>query len=192
MAIWGQLLTKACKSQGWRKFWSKGIESNLFFTEWFACVHAQSGPVLCDPMDCSPGGSSVHGIFQAWRLEWVVISLSRRSSWPRDWTRVSRIVGRCFTIWPACKSANMTNQSFSPSCETFSSVLPLFPCTEGEDSSSGEIISGGRSDFHEIGSHGGDLAKSLCLFSYVSLQFPHTTFTFFNWQSMHPDRKSVV
>ena len=49
-------------------------------------------------MDCSPPGSSVHGIFQA-RLEWVTISFSRRSSQPRDWTQVSRIVGRRFTVW---------------------------------------------------------------------------------------------
>ena len=38
---------------------------------------AQSRPTLCDPMDCSPTGSSVHGIFQAWILEWVAISFSR-------------------------------------------------------------------------------------------------------------------
>ena len=50
-------------------------------------------------MDCSPPGSSVHGIFQASVLEWVAISFSRRSSQPRDWTRISRIAGRCFTIW---------------------------------------------------------------------------------------------
>ena len=44
-------------------------------------------------------GSSVHGIFQGRILEWVAISFSRGSSWPRDWTQVSRIVGRRFTIW---------------------------------------------------------------------------------------------
>ena len=38
----------------------------------------------CDPMDCSPPGSSVHGILQARTLEWVVIPFSRGSSWPRD------------------------------------------------------------------------------------------------------------
>ena len=37
----------------------------------------QSCPILCDPMDCSPPGSSVHGIFQARILEWVAISSSR-------------------------------------------------------------------------------------------------------------------
>ena len=45
---------------------------------------AQSCPTLCDPMDCSPPGSSVHGIFQARVLEWVAISFSRGSSQPRD------------------------------------------------------------------------------------------------------------
>ena len=60
---------------------------------------AQSCPTLCDPMDCSLPGSSVHGIFQARVLEWVSISFSRRSSQPRDRTLVSRIVGRRFTVW---------------------------------------------------------------------------------------------
>ena len=45
---------------------------------------AQSCPTLCDPMDYSLPGSSVHGIFQARILEWVAISFSRRSSQPRD------------------------------------------------------------------------------------------------------------
>ena len=45
---------------------------------------AQSCPTLCDPMDCSPPGFSVHGIFQAWILEWVAISFSRGSSQPRE------------------------------------------------------------------------------------------------------------
>ena len=54
---------------------------------------------LCDPMDCSLPVSSIHGIFQAWVLEWVAISFSRGSSWPRDWTSVSCIAGRHFTVW---------------------------------------------------------------------------------------------
>ena len=41
------------------------------------CVCAQSYPTLCNPMECSPQGSSVHGIFQAIILEWVAISFSR-------------------------------------------------------------------------------------------------------------------
>ena len=59
----------------------------------------QSCPTLCDPMDCSLPGFSVHGVFQARILEWAAISFSSRSCQPRDWTPVSHIVGRCFTIW---------------------------------------------------------------------------------------------
>ena len=44
---------------------------------------AQSCPTLCDPMDCSLPGSSVHGILQERVLEWVAISFSRGSSQPR-------------------------------------------------------------------------------------------------------------
>ena len=60
------------------------------------CVHAQSCLTLCDPMDCSPPGSSVHGILQARILEWVAISFSRGSSHPRARTQVSYIpcIGR--------------------------------------------------------------------------------------------------
>ena len=60
---------------------------------------AQSCPTLCNPMDCSLWGSSVHGIFQARVLEWIATAFSRGSSRPRDWTQVSRIAGRYFTIW---------------------------------------------------------------------------------------------
>ena len=60
---------------------------------WSETLVAQSGPTLCKPMDCSLPGSSVLGIFQTRVLEWVAISFSRGSSWPRDWTRVSHIVG---------------------------------------------------------------------------------------------------
>ena len=59
---------------------------------------AQSCPTLCNLMDCSPPGSSVHGIFQARVLEWVAIAFSRGSSQPRDPAWVSHIVGRCFAI----------------------------------------------------------------------------------------------
>ena len=61
------------------------------------CMHAQSCPTLCNPMDCSPPGSSVHGISQARILEWVAISSSRGSSWPRDRTHVSCV--SCIGRW---------------------------------------------------------------------------------------------
>ena len=58
----------------------------------------QSCPTLCDPMDCSPPGSSVHGILQARILEWVAIPFSRGSSQPRDHTQVSHVAGGFFMI----------------------------------------------------------------------------------------------
>ena len=56
-----------------------------------AHTRAQSCPTLCNPVDCSPPGSSVHGISQARILEWTAISSSRRNSWPKDRTCVSCI-----------------------------------------------------------------------------------------------------
>ena len=50
-------------------------------------------------MNCSPPGSSVHGILQARMLEWVAIPFSRGSSQPRDWTQVICIAGSFFTVW---------------------------------------------------------------------------------------------
>ena len=63
---------------------------------------AQLCPTLCDPMDCSPPGSSVHGISQARILEWVAIPSSRGSSWCRNQTSVfciSCIAGGFLTFW---------------------------------------------------------------------------------------------
>ena len=57
---------------------------------------AQSCLALCDSMDCSPPGSSVHESFQALIWEWFAISFSRGYSWPRDWTWVSCTAGKFF------------------------------------------------------------------------------------------------
>ena len=112
---------------------SEQIKKTVYEYEWERESEvAQSCPTLCDPMDCSLPGFSVHGIFQEWVLEWVVISFSRGSSWPRDRTQVSRIVGRRFTLWARmgrimiirvfplstgkfyCKSNQNINGIFSP------------------------------------------------------------------------------
>ena len=82
---------------------------------------AQSCPTLCDPVNCSPPGFSVHGILQAGILEWVAIPVSRGSSWPRGWTWVSRTAGRFFTVW-ATRAASV---GLVPS---MSSEGDLFPC----------------------------------------------------------------
>ena len=61
---------------------------------------AQSCPTLCDPMDYSLPGSSIHGIFQARMLEWVAMPSSRGTSQPRDQTHISCIAGRFLTTEP--------------------------------------------------------------------------------------------
>ena len=69
-------------------------------------------------MDCTPPGSSVHGLSQVRILEWVAISFFRLSSWPKDWTCVSFLAGRFFTTEPSGKLIYMYQ---------FSSVQ-LFSC----------------------------------------------------------------
>ena len=69
-----------------------------------ACVFSHFSHVrLCDPMDCSLPGSSVYGISQARKLEWIVMPSSRGSSQPRDQTRVSWTAGRFLTTEPPGK-----------------------------------------------------------------------------------------
>ena len=66
---------------------------------------AQSCLTLCDPMDCSLPGSSIHEILQARILECIAISLSRGSSQPRDLTQVSHTAGRSFNLWATREAA---------------------------------------------------------------------------------------
>ena len=77
------------------------IEPKKRFYSW-GCVCflvAQSCLTLCDPVDCSSPGSSVHEIFQTRVLEWVAFPFSRGLSQTRGQTWVSCIAGRFFTIW---------------------------------------------------------------------------------------------
>ena len=73
----------------WWPKWERESESEV----------AQSCPTLCDPMDWSLSGSSVHGVFQVRILKWIAISFSRGSSQPKNRTQVSCIAGRFFTNW---------------------------------------------------------------------------------------------
>ena len=73
--------------------------------------------LFCDPRDRSPTGSSVHGIFQKRILEWVAIPFTRGSSRPRDWTQVSCIGGRFFTVWATSSaqfSCSVASDSLQP------------------------------------------------------------------------------
>ena len=65
----------------------------------YYCLVTKSCLTLCDPMDCSPPGSSVHEISQARMLEWVAIPSSRGSSQPRDRIHISCIGGRVLCSW---------------------------------------------------------------------------------------------
>ena len=65
------------------------------------CVSHSAGSDSCDPMNSSPPGSFVSGILQPKILEWVAIFFFRGSSQPRDWTQVSHVAGRFFTVWGA-------------------------------------------------------------------------------------------
>ena len=94
--------------------WMEGISSNYLGcwkliessvpryppdTKLQSVLFTQSCLTLCNPVDCSPPGSSVHGILQERILEWVAMPSSRGSSQPRDQTLVSCIAGRLFIIW---------------------------------------------------------------------------------------------
>ena len=71
--------------------WPKKLPTNIL-QHWpkICCFCA----TLCDPMDSSPPGFSVHGIFQTRILEWVAISFCRESSWPWEWTCFYCSMGR--------------------------------------------------------------------------------------------------
>ena len=82
------------------------------------CLHAkllQLCLILCDPMDCSPPGSLVHGILQARILVWIAMPSSRASSWPGDQTCIfysSRIAEWFFTSEPPGKFNNNDKKNY--------------------------------------------------------------------------------
>ena len=66
--------------------WPSALDTRFSKLMEYVCFVTLSCLTLWDPLDCSPPGSSVHGIFQARIPEWVVISFSSGSSQPRNWT----------------------------------------------------------------------------------------------------------
>ena len=77
------------RSSLWNTFTQTQKDSSVIYSMQLLLCYAkslQSWPTLCDPMDHSLPGSSARGILQARILEWVVMSFSRGSSQPRDWT----------------------------------------------------------------------------------------------------------
>ena len=93
---------------------------------------SQSCLTLCDPMDCSLPGSSVHRILQARILEWVAISFSREHSWCRDWTQVS-CIGRQILYHlrvPQLRTWKSPHWNMRTTCSLLTqslSCLPFFP-----------------------------------------------------------------
>ena len=88
---------------------------------------SQLCPALCDTMDCSPPGISVHGILQARILEWVAIPFSRGASRSRDQTWVSHIAGSFFTIC-ATREAHVSSWLL-PNLSLIHSFIMLYTVT---------------------------------------------------------------
>ena len=75
----------------------------IFYYQLLLLFSCKSCPTLCDPMNYSLPASSLIGISQVRILEWVAVSFSRGSSWPRDWTHISCIGRQLFTTEPPGK-----------------------------------------------------------------------------------------
>ena len=86
------------------------------------CLVAKSCPTLCDPVDHSPPGSSIHGILQARILEWVAISFSRASSQPRDQTHVS-----CLSVC-VCMCVNISVCVYTYKCKLYVYCTCMYIC----------------------------------------------------------------
>ena len=82
-----------------KRWWQKEMRGSRLSSEKSCCLVAQSCLALCDLLDCSPPGSSVHGVLQARRLGWAAVSSSGGSSWPRDGTCVFCISRRVLYHW---------------------------------------------------------------------------------------------
>ena len=97
------LREQTCGCQGERKmeegvYWEFGT-GRYEVSYYHICLFAQSFLTVCDLMNCSPSGSSVHGILQARILEWVAVSFSRGSSQSSYQTYVSCVAGGLSTLW---------------------------------------------------------------------------------------------
>ena len=85
---------------------SQEVQENRLEDVCVCAMSIQSCPIPCDPMDCSPSGSSDHGLLQGRALEWVAMSFSKASSRPRDRTwslTYLTLVGGLFTTQPPGK-----------------------------------------------------------------------------------------
>ena len=110
---------------------SRGVSSPSLRSGCCRYVYAACAPsclTLCNPVDCSTPGPSVHGISQARILEWLAISFSRGSSWPRDQTQVYHIAGRFITTEPP-GIPDIVDGSFPKGPEFFLHDTPEITCS---------------------------------------------------------------
>ena len=114
--------TKRKKKEELCLYWGFSFSASLFYlldtvVTLCVCVCESVSRVQLFVTPQSPPDSSVLEILQARILEWVAISFSRESSWPRVQTRVSCIAGRCFTIWDT-RQVGHSSASLLESLET--------------------------------------------------------------------------
>ena len=113
----GVLLSIESQSWTWLSNWTKTTIKSLCVcvcvcvcAELLSCIWL----ALCDSMDCSPPGSSVHGIFQAKILQWVAVSSSKGSFRPRDWTHISYVSCTGKQIFIATEPSGKPLSDFRP------------------------------------------------------------------------------
>ena len=129
--VWGLIIIRG--RGGDCSVWCQlpGSISGLCALDGIGCVCAQLCLPPCDPMDCSPPDSSVHGIVQARILKWDAVSSSKRSSWPRDKTYISCIhcIGRQILYHWATWEARWQWHPLNHDKPKMSPDSPLFPVT---------------------------------------------------------------
>ena len=114
LVAWNQRCQKHLHQRNQETLKLSHLSSGLLVVKLMCMLsHFKSCPPLCNPMDCSPPGSSVYGISQTRILEWVAIPISRSSSWPRDGTCIS-FIGRWILYHGATQEAH---------CETHTKAL---------------------------------------------------------------------
>ena len=128
------------------------------------CLVIQLYSTLCDPMDCSPQGSFIHGILQGRILEWVAMPFSRASSRPRD---RACIEGRVFAVWAAREAIWSRG---SRTCQWI-----LFKDLKGWEKEKNPrrlVKIRGRADVRSMVSFSvmGEFGGSLCVFRHVEKQ----------------------
>ena len=97
-----------------------------------------SRSTLCDSMDCSLPGSSIHRILQARMLEWLAILFFKGFSWPRDQTLVSCLAGRSCTIWAGREALECLNEHLVNTC--YMSCMHILWCSYHQEVESRDFL----------------------------------------------------